>query len=353
MFELRIFYECGNIIVMFSSTYKRIFWAAIALLVVLFIGSLGYWLIGGRENSVVDVLYMTFITITTIGFQEVIDMASNGGGRVFTMVIAISGIGLIAYIATNITALLIEGELTNSFRSRKMEKEASNLENHYIICGIGGLGVHIINELNSTGRSYVIIEKDEDQVKKILNTYKDAIVIRGDATEDQILIKGGIKAARGVFAVTDDDNQNLVISLTAKNLHPEVKVVSRCNEAYNASKIRKAGADNVISPNEIGGLRMASEMIRPTVVSFLDIMLRDREMNLRVEEIDIPESFPESSIKSLGLKEHPNVLILAVREKGRWIYNPPGSYIVKHNDTLIYMGSEQARHDLQKIFHTD
>ena len=339
--------------VMFTSKYKRILWAGLALLIVLFVGSLGYWLIGGRENSFVDVIYMTFITITTIGFYEVVDMASNPAGRVFTILIAISGMGLMAYIATNITAILIEGELTKSFRSRKMEKEASKLENHYIICGIGRLGGHIVNELNSTGRSYVIIEKDEDQINKMLGTYKDVIVIQGDATEDQILVKGGIKVARGVFAVTNDDNQNLVISLTAKQLNPKVKVVSRCNESHNALKIHKAGADNVISPNEIGGLRMASEMIRPTVVSFLDIMLRDKEMNLRVEEMIVPKTFPEKSIKALGLKEHPNVLLLAVRENEHWLYNPPGTYTVKPDDTIIYMGSEKARHDLETIFHSD
>jgi len=186
-----------------------------------------------------------------------------------------------------------------------------------------------------------------------LGTGKDSIVIRGDATEDQVLIKSGVKAAQGLFAVTDDDNQNLVISLTAKHLNPKIKVVSRCNEVSNASKIRKAGADNVISPNEIGGLRMASEMIRPTVVSFLDIMLRDKEMNLRVEEIAVPESFTENTLKLLGLKEHPNILVLAVRENDHWIYNPPGTHIVKPNDTLIYLGSQQAHHDLQKLFHSD
>ena len=234
-----------------------------------------------------------------------------------------------------------------------MEKEASKLVNHYIVCGIGGLGVHIVTELNSTGREFVIIEKDEDQVNKILGTAKDSIVIRGDATEDHVLVKSGIKAAKGLFAVTDDDNKNLVISLTAKHLNPEVKVVSRCNELQNASKIQKAGADNVISPNEIGGLRMASEMIRPTVVSFLDIMLRDKEMNLRVEEIAVPESFTENSLHSLGLKEHPNILVLAVRENEHWVYNPPGTHCVKPNDTLIYMGSQQARNDLQELFSLD
>lgn len=352
---MRILSEYVNINMMFTSNaiFRRVAWAVLFLIIVLAAGSLGYWLINGRENSFLDVLYMTFITITTIGFQEVVDMSSNPGGRVFTMVIAISGIGLIAYIATNITALLIEGELTKTFRSRKMEKEAKKMENHYIVCGIGGIGTHIIDELKSTSRDYVVVDKDDAHIEKLLQTNKDTIVIKGDATEDQVLIKSGINKARGLFAVTDDDNQNLVISLTAKQLNTKAKVVARCNETSNAVKIQKAGADSVITPNQIGGLRMASEMIRPTVVSFLDIMLRDRELNLRVEEIVVPKSFPESSIKSLGLKEHPNVLLLAVKEKGHWLYNPSSTYTVKPDDTLVYMGSDKARIDLEKIFHID
>jgi voltage-gated potassium channel len=343
----------ATLITMFGSIYKRITWAGIALIAILAVGSLGYWLIGGRENSFLDVLYMTFITITTIGFNEVVDMTANPGGRAFTMVIAVSGIGVIAYIATNVTALLIEGELTKSFRSRKMEKKAGSLENHYIICGFGRIGRHIVEELDSTGRSYVVIEKDENHVEKLLDAHKDSIAIRGDATDDSVLIAGGIRTAKGIFAVAGDDNQNLVISLTAKQLNPKIKVVARCNETGNAQKIHKAGADNVIAPDEIGGMRMASEMIRPTVVSFLDIMLRDREMNLRVEEMVVPDSFAGSTIKALGLKDHPSILPLAVRDGEQWVYNPPGDYLIKPKHTLIYMGSEKARHDLEKIFHAN
>jgi len=334
---------------MYSAIYKKFVIAGIMLIAILTIGSLGYWLIGGRQNSVLDVLYMTFITITTIGFTEVIDMSASPAGRVFTILIAVSGIGVLAYMATNITALLVEGELTKSFRRVNMEKKAKNSKNHYIICGIGAIGMHIARELDSTGRPYVVVDEDKEQIERTLEVLKNHIIIEGDATEDATLLKAGIMEAKGVFAVTGDDNMNLVISLTAKQLNHGIKVVSRCNDTANTEKMQKAGADSVVSPNQIGGLRMASEMVRPTVVSFLDIMLRDTEKNLRVEEVPAPGSFAGKSIESLGLKDHPDILLMAIRTEANWIYNPQAGYIIRPEDTLVFMATSDARRQLENI----
>jgi len=315
------------------------------------IGTVGYWFIGGRQYSFMDTLYMTFITISTIGFTEVIDLSGNPGGRAFTIFIAISGIGALTYVATNLIGIVVEGELTESFRRRRMEKVVNNYSDHFIVCGLGAIGSYIADELHATGRPYVIVDADKEAVEKALQSLPDQIVLEGDATNNDTLIKAGIERARGLFAVTGDDNQNLVISLTAKQVNPRVRVVARCTDVRNDEKIRRAGADAVVSPGFIGGLRMASEMIRPTVVSFLDMMLRERDKNLRVEEISLPDAFVDKAISALDLKRHPQTLILAVKTKDGWIYNPPRDYVIGTADTLVYISTPEGKNELDKFLH--
>ena len=331
---------------MFSGTHKRFIWASAILLAIILIGTVGYWFIGGKQYSFVDTLYMTIITISTIGFGEIIDLSGNVAGRVFTIFIAISGVGVLLYFVTNLTALVVEGELKESFRRRRMEKIASNLKNHYIVCGVGSVGFHIVNELHATKRPHVLIDTDKKNMEQCLTVFKVEVFIEGDATDSDTLLKAGIEKARGLFAVTGDDNQNLVVSLTAKQLNPKLRVVARCNEIKNSQKIRKAGADAIVSPTSIGGLRMASEMVRPTVVSFLDTMLRDREKNLRIEELPVPGSFVGKSLSALNLNRHANTLLLAIRTGEDWIYKPSENYVIAPASTLVFMTTPEGREEL-------
>ena len=329
-----------------SGIYRRFVWGGAILLAIILIGTVGYWFIGGRQYSFVDTLYMTVITITTIGFAEIIDLSGNVGGRIFTIFIAISGVGIMAYIVTNITALVVEGELTESFRRRRMEKIACKCTDHYIVCGLGSVGCCIANELHATKRPHVIVDVDKKNIERSLGSLHDEVFIEGDATDSNTLLKAGVEKARGLFAVTGDDNQNLVVSLTAKQINPKLRVVARCTDMKNSEKMKKAGADAVVSPNAIGGLRMASEMVRPTVVSFLDIMLRDRESSLRVEELPVPESFVGRPISALNLKRFSHVLLLAVKTKEDWVYNPSESYVIDQKNTLVFMTTPEGRDEL-------
>ena len=336
---------------MLSEFYRRLIWAGIGLVLILVMGTIGYWLIGGREHSFVDALYMTVITITTIGFQEVIDLSGNPGGRVFTIFIAVCGIGVMLYFITNLTAFVVEGEVTESFRRRKMAKKASNSKDHYVICGTGEIGFHIVSELSATRRPHVIVDVNRRSIDRVLEAFPDEVFVEGDATDNNVLLKAGILKARGVFAVTGDDHHNLIVSLTAKHLNPNVRVVARCNEMKNQERMRKAGADAVVSPSLIGGLRMASEMIRPAAVSFLDVMLRT-EGNLRVEEVAVPHSFVGKTISALNLREYRQILLLAVKTNGDWLYNPPDDYVLQPENTLIFMATPEGRFDLEKILRT-
>jgi voltage-gated potassium channel len=331
--------------------HKKFIFAGIALGAIVAIGTIGYWLIGGREYSFLDSLYMTVITISTIGYGEIIRLSDNPVGRLFTIFIALSGIGILFYIITNLTAFVVEGELKDSFRRRKMEKIARNYKDHYIVCGIGIVGAHIIHELYATGRPYIIVDISRDNLEKHADAIPADVFIEDDATDDNTLLKAGIMKAKGLFAVTGDDNQNLVICLSAKQLKPRIRVVAECSEIKNSEKMRKAGADSVVSPSLIGGLRMASEMIRPTVVSFLDIMLRDKEKNLRIEEIPVPASFAGKSISALDLTKYSSLLLLAVRIKDDFIYNPSDDYVIQEDNTLIFMSPPEERKKLEKILN--
>lgn len=336
---------------MLSEIHRRLIWAGIGLVLILAIGAIGYWLLGGRQHTFLDVLYMTIITITTIGFREVIDLSGNPAGRVFTIFIAVCGIGVMLYFVTNLTALVVEGEVTESFRRRKMARIASNSKNHYIVCGTGEIGFHIVSELKATRRPHVIVDINRRNIDRILETFPDEVFVEGDATDNNILLKAGILKATGIFAVTGDDHHNLVVSLTAKHLNPNVRVVARCNEIKNHERMRKAGADAVVSPTLIGGLRMASEMIRPAAVSFLDVMLRT-EGNLRVEEVAVPHLFVGKTISALNLRGYRQILLLAVKTSGDWTYNPSDDYVLQADNTLIFMATNEGRVDLERILRT-
>lgn len=333
---------------MYAQLLRRFIWPGSALIAVLVIGTVGYRFLGGPGYSFLDTFYMTVITISTIGFGEIIDVSAIPAGRVFTIFIAVAGVGVLFYIITHFTALIVEGELTKSFRRSKMEKKAKNHKNHYIICGIGELGRHIINELIATKRPHVMVDVSRESIDRFSEVVKDGVFIEGDATDNNTLLKAGITEASGIFATLGDDNQNLVVALTAKQLNPGIRVVARCNELKNSNKMQKAGADAVISPSLIGGLRMASEMIRPTVVSFLDTMLRDREKNLRVEEVSVPGSLIGKNLASLRLDRFPGILLLALKTREEWTYNPSQDCVIRPESTLIFIGGPEDRCELEK-----
>jgi len=331
---------------MFSQILYRFKFPLLFLLGILFTGTGGYWYLSGGNHSVIDCLYMTVITILTIGYSEIIVLDSNG--RIFTMFIAFTGIGTATYIISTFTAMIVEGQIKETFKLRKMNKAVKRLSNHYIICGAGRVGSVIINELFETHRDFVVIDKNEEIINALNEKYPGILTISGDADIEDVLDRAGVKDAYGIFASTGDDNQNLVISLTAKFVNPKVRVVARCLDAANQNKMRKAGADAVITENFIAGMRMASEMIRPTVVSFLDKMLTDKEKNLRVEEIHLHEKHSGKRIVELEMEKFPNTLILAVACSGEWMYSPKGDHMVESGSSIIVITTPDERLKLRE-----
>ena len=331
-----------------SKILKKFLWAGLFLIIIILIGTIAYWFIGNKQDSIINCLYMTVITIATIGYGEIVDLSSHPFGRIFTMFLAFSGFGILTYVFSSFTAFAVEGELKATFIRRKMEKKIKKLKNHFIICGIEGVGLHILNELINTKRPCVVIDKSKMRIDKLTEKFPEQVYIEGDATEDVILLKAGIENAKGIFAATGDDNINLVICLSANQINPKIKVVSGCTDIMNTMKMKKSGAYSVISPTSIGGLRMVSEMIRPAAVTFLDTMLRDKDKNLRIEDLPVSDSYVGKPISSINFKKYHNSLLLAIQTDSGWVYNPSDNFILESGNTLVVMTTPEEREGLVK-----
>ncbi len=328
--------------------YMRFVWGLVALLMIMAVGAVGYKIIGGEKATWIDCFYMTFITVATIGYSEVIDLSGSPGGRVFTMVVGFAGIGVATYLLSTFTAFLLEGKINEALWRNRMEKNIHRLNHHFVVCGSGRVGRNVANELSATRRSYVVIDPDMHEIETHLEKHPHTLYVHGDATDDDVLIKAHVESAAGVFAITGDDGRNLLISITARQLNPRARIVARCHEVRNIEKLRKAGADAIVSPDFTGGMRIVSSMVRPQVVSFLDEMLRSDE-HLRVEEIHMPAEFQAVTLGSLDL-HHRDYIVLALRENNAWQFNPGADAELRPGATLVVMTTPEGRKLLNRQF---
>jgi voltage-gated potassium channel len=327
----------------------RIYFATGVLVLMLLVGTVGLRLSADPTPSLSDAFYMTIITVTTVGYGEIV-AADSVGERLFVGLLAIGGFGTITFLFTSLSVFFLETDLDYSLRRRRMEKQIRKLHGHFIICGLGRVGRNVAQELLDTHRPFVAIDADEAQLTGQRERTPGLLYLHGDASEDELLLAADIEDARGVFAVTGDDSRNLMIALTAKQLNPRVRVVARCHETRNIAKLRKAGADSVISPDFTGGMRIASAMVRPHVVNFLEEMLRT-EHRLRLEEVAVPDSFEPRPLSDLELSGR-DFLLLAVRRQGDWEFNPPPDHEISPGQVLVVMATPQGRQHLEHLFRS-
>jgi len=325
--------------------YWKLIWAFATLVVVLAVGTLGYRLLAGDQYSWFDGFYMTFITVATIGYGEIIDLSQNPGARVFTVIIGTAGLGALWFMFSTLTVLILEGDINLTLRRRRMEKVISKLKDHYIVCGFGRVGRNVAAELDATDRRYAAIDENLTMLEELKEKNPALLYLHGDASDDDLLLSANIQDARGVFAVTGDDSRNLMIVLTARQLKPTVRVVARCHEMRNAEKLRKAGADAIVSPDFTGGKRLATAMVRPNVQTFLDEMLRS-EQNLRVEEVMVPARFVPRALGEIKLRD-PEYVLLALRRRGAWTFNPADDFLLEPGSTVIVMASPHGLRTLE------
>lgn len=307
-------------------------------------GTVGYLWIGLPGTTWVDGLYMTFITVATIGYAEVVDLHNETAGRFFTMGLALAGIATMTFLFSTVTAFLLETNLNHAYRRRRMQAEIDALSDHFIVCGAGRIGGYVIDELRTDRRAFVVVELDAAALEARLDADPRLLAIAGDAADDDVLARAGIARACGVFAVTGDDSKNLVVSLSAKQLNPKVRVVARVHDPRNAAKTLRAGADEIVSPDFTGGHRIASLMIRPQMVSLVDELLRAGE-RLAVEEIVVPPRPAPLSVASLGRSVE--WLLVAVRDGASWTFNPPEGTEVAPGQALVVIASAQGRRELE------
>lgn len=308
------------------------------------VGTAGYLIIGGPRYSVLDGLYMTFITIATIGYTEVIDLSGSTIGRVFTMLLAFAGIANTWVIMSVLTAMLIEGDIHNALKRRRMQKTIDGLSNHHIVCGLGRVGANVALELARTQRPYVAIDTDTARGEVCREDDPELLFMHGDAAEDHVLLAAGLERAVGVFAITGDDAKNLVITLSAKQINPAIRVVARCHEVAYIDKMRRVGADAIVSPDFNGGMSIVASMVRPQVASFMEDMAH-ADRNYRVEEFAVPAPLAGKAVRELDPRG-PNHLLIAVRGAGQWHYNPGDDYAVSAGDVLLYMVTPDGRKHL-------
>ncbi len=322
---------------------KRLFLAFILALSVISFGTVGYMYIEGW--SFLDSLYMTIITIATVGFREVGPLSPQG--MVFTIILILLGMGFLLFSVSTFTAFLVEGEINVIFRRRKMMKKISELKNHYIVCGAGQIGMHIIDELIKTQRNFVVVEKSEDVCKKL--SENKILYVQGDATYSHVLKSANIENAKGLFCALSSDGDNLLLIITAKALNPKLRIISKANEDESREKMKNAGADGVILPMFIGGLRMASEMIRPTAVNFLDEMLKRTDQIYRVEDISFDEQskFIGKKLKDTELFNKKGITVVALKRANQYIFNPAQDESINAGDSIVIIGEAKEIREIK------
>jgi voltage-gated potassium channel len=305
---------------------------------VLILGTAGYRLIEGW--SFLDGFYMTVITITTIGFKEVHDLTL--AGKLFTLFIIFSGIGVVGYTVFAGTQFVIEGEINKIFTRRRSMKAIEKLKNHFIICGFGRMGSFVCEQLHARGIPFVVVENKTEIQDKVVQA--GHYLAPGDATEEDVLLAASIKSARGLVSVLNSDASNVYVVLTARELNPELEIIARAAEESAQSRLMRAGATRVISPYQIGGMRMVMGIVKPTVMDFLQVAMDHKKMDVDLAEVRVAENSAYSGKKLVetDIRKQLNLIIIAIKKSdGRMEFNPGPNTVIHGNDTLIAMGKRK------------
>ncbi len=324
--------------------------------VLMFVGMVGYVYLEGWHW--IDALYMTFISFSTVGFGEVQPL--HPAGRIFTMFIIFSGLVIIAMLSASVTSLLVRREFIATFKTKKMKKQIQNLKGHTILCGAGETGKTVISEFAKARKPLVVIEENTEVLERIVEQYPKMYAVYGDATKDEVLQEANIMCASGLITALSEDAANLYVVISARAMKPDITIVARAVDTHAASKIYKAGATHVISPNLTEGMRMAATVLRPNVVSFLDVMSNDQGFTLRLEEIRVPKGSPYAgkSLRELEIPQRTGLIVIAIKKARaaegdkKVLFNPQSSATIDEDDILIVLGDRERVEKLENLLFT-
>ena len=315
---------------------KSLFKALFLFATLVGIGTFGYKLIEGPPWTLFDGLYMTIITLATVGYGEIHPLTS--AGRAFTIILLLLGGGLGAYAIGSIAQFIIEGKLRELWGKRRMKDRINAMKHHYILCGAGNTGLSVVSELKRRGVSFVVVENDGKRVEELLE--EDLPTIEGDATLDESLVEAGLERASGLVTTLPHDADNVFVTLTAKGVNPEIFGVSTASKLESVPTLKRAGANYVVSPNIIAGSRMASVILRPSVVDFLDATMTGEDHALQMEEIHVRRGsyLDNKALKDADIRRRSGAIIVSVRKNSRSIINPEPTCVFEADDILIVLG---------------
>ncbi len=315
---------------------------------VILFGTLGYVFLEGA--GFLDAMYMTIITVASVGYEETVDLDQKG--RVFTMILILAGLLTWTLFTVNLVAFLVEGEFRRLFLHARAMKRISRMKNHYVICGLGQVGTSALEEFMAIGVPCVVVEKDTRVIEDVKEKYPELLVIHGDATNDETLEAANVQKARGLMAAAESDADNLFIVLSSRAKNRDLVIVSRATRTQSRDKLLYAGANHVVMPNVTGGMRMASQMLRPQVCDFLDVMMTGTKEILRIEQAVIDKSSPLAGMTLVDacIPQKTGLLVLAILHKdGTFVYNPTSMEKILAEDTLVVLGRADQMPALGKL----
>ena len=326
---------------------KKLFLSIVLLIFINVFGVAGYMIIEGWNLR--DSLFMTVITITTVGYGEVHDLTP--AGEIFTIVLLVVGVGIILYLLGTGAKLLLEGELEDIIGRKRLEKKIRELKDHYIICGFGRMGKTIAKEFSSKDIPVLIIEKRSvPDIEK-----SDFLILQGDANNEDVLKSAGIENAKGFISVLPTDAENLFLVLSARELNPDLFIVTRASEESSEKKILRAGADRVVSPYYTGGVRIANSILKPAVVDFIEFATKTGNLELQLEEVILSKGskFSEMTLEDAGIGRDLGIMIVAIkRPDGTMEFNPSSTSTMASGDTLVALGETSKLKELEKLAAT-
>ncbi|MCD4804269.1 MAG: potassium channel protein [Desulfobacterales bacterium] len=327
---------------------KHLIVSFVLTLLIIGFGTAGYMAIEGWE--ILDAFYMTVITMGTVGYNEVHEISKTG--RLFTVLLIFFGVGYFVYLAGVVVQFMVEGRMRAILGRRRLDKKIDRLNNHYIVCGYGRIGRVLCKNLQRKPLDLVVIEKDRELIP-VMDEDK-VLYVCGDVSDEANLIKAGIKRAKGLVAVLATDADNVFLVLTARQLNPDIHIVARACHVESKSKLRAAGANNVESPYEMGGVSMAQRILRPTVTNFLDLAFAYKRKDIQMEEIPVSPSSALSNVmlKDSGIRQQFNLIIIAIKKSDdSMLFNPSFETLIKAGDTVIAVGEEANLKKLEDILN--